>query len=147
MSNQELTVKKNFIQYGGEFKKVREQLKDEEEKANTLIKNGTKKELDNLQKAFNDYQKKIDSIVKSKEFKTIEQKAGSLTKEMNKTVLKAQKEFLKISDQINKKEDWEDSKKQKKIKELYNYVLGKFYSKEEIDAFEKMMTGLVVFKK
>ena len=147
MSNQELTVKKNFIQYGGEFKKVREQLKDEEEKANTLIKDGTKKELDNLQKAFNDYQKKIDSIVKSKEFKTIEQKAGSLTKEINKPVLKAQKEFLKISDQINKKEDWEDSKKQKKIKELYNYVLGKFYSKEEIDAFEKMMTGLVVFKK
>ena len=146
MSNQEITVKKNFIQYGGEFKRVREQLKEEEEKANTLIKNGTKKEMDDLQKAFNAYQKKIDSIVTSKEFKTIEQKAGNLNKELSKTVLKAQKEFLKVSDQINKKEDWNDAKKQKKIKELYDYVLGKFYSKEEIDAFEKMMTGLVVFK-
>ena len=146
MSNQEITIKKNFIQYGGEFKRVREQLKEEEEKANTLIKNGTKKEMDDLQKAFNAYQKKIDSIVTSKEFKTIEQKAGNLNKELSKTVLKAQKEFLKVSDQINKKEDWNDAKKQKKIKELYDYVLGKFYSKEEIDAFEKMMTGLVVFK-
>lgn len=147
MSNQEISVKKNFIQYGGEFKKVREQLKEEEEKANTLIKNGTKKEMDDLQKAFNAYQKKIDSIVKSKEFKNIEQKAGNLSKEMNKTVLKAQKEFLKVSDQINKKEDWNDAKKQKKVKELYDYVIGKFYTKDEIEAFEKMMTGLVVFKK
>tara|TARA_B100001248_G_C27316960_1_gene424826 strand:+ start:406 stop:849 length:444 start_codon:yes stop_codon:yes gene_type:complete len=147
MSNQEISVKKNFIQYGGEFKKVREQLKEEEDKANTLIKNGTKKEIDDLQKAFNAYQKKIDSIVKSKEFKNIEQKAGNLSKEMNKTVLKAQKEFLKVSDQINKKEDWNDAKKQKKVKELYDYVIGKFYTKDEIEAFEKMMTGLVVFKK
>lgn len=147
MSNQEISVKKNFIQYGGEFKKVREQLKVEEDKANTLIKNGTKKEIDDIQKAFNAYQKKIDSIVKSKEFKNIEQKAGNLSKEMNKTVLKAQKEFLKVSDQINKKEDWNDAKKQKKVKELYDYVIGKFYTKDEIEAFERMMTGLVVFKK
>lgn len=147
MSNQEISVKKNFIQYGGEFKKVREQLKEEEDKANTLIKNGTKKEIDDIQKAFNAYQKKIDSIVKSKEFKNIEQKAGNLSKEMNKTVLKAQKEFLKVSDQINKKEDWNDAKKQKKVKELYDYVIGKFYTKDEIEAFERMMTGLVVFKK
>ena len=33
MSNQEITVKKNFIQYGGEFKKVREQLKEEGKKS------------------------------------------------------------------------------------------------------------------
>ena len=103
MSNQEITVKKNFIQYGGEFKKVREQLKEEEEKANSLIEIGTKKEMVDLQKAFNTYQKKIDSIVTSKEFKTIEQKAGNLNKELSKTVLKAQKEFLKLSDQINKR--------------------------------------------
>lgn len=146
MSNQEITVKKNFIQYGGEFKKVREQLKEEEKKANSLIETGTKKEMADLQKAFNAYQKKIDSIVTSKEFKTIEQKAGNLNKELSKTVLKAQKEFLKISDQINKKEDWDDAKKQKKIKELYDYVIGKFYSKDEIQAFEKMMNGLVIYK-
>ena len=146
MSNQEITVKKNFIQYGGEFKKVREQLKEEEKKANSLIETGTKKEMADLQKAFNAYQKKIDSIVTSKEFKTIEQKAGSLNKELSKTVFKAQKEFLKISDQINKKEDWDDAKKQKKIKELYDYVIGKFYSKDEIEAFEKMMNGLVISK-
>jgi hypothetical protein len=146
MSNQEITVKKNFIQYGGEFKKVREQLKEEEEKANSLIETGTKKEMVDLQKAFNTYQKKIDSIVTSKEFKTIEQKAGSLNKELSKTVLKAQKEFLKLSDQINKKNDWDDAKKQKKIKELYDYVIGKFYSKDEIESFEKMMNGLVTYK-
>lgn len=146
MSNQEITVKKNFIQYGGEFKKVREQLKEEEEKANSLIEIGTKKEMVDLQKAFNTYQKKIDSIVTSKEFKTIEQKAGNLNKELSKTVLKAQKEFLKLSDQINKKNDWDDAKKQKKIKELYDYVIGKFYSKDEIESFEKMMNGLVTYK-
>jgi len=146
MSNQEITVKKNFIQYGGEFKKVREQLKEEEEKANSLIETGAKKEMVDLQKAFNTYQKKIDSIVTSKEFKTIEQKAGSLNKELSKTVLKAQKEFLKLSDQINKKNDWDDAKKQKKIKELYDYVIGKFYSKDEIESFEKMMNGLVTYK-
>ena len=143
MSNQEISVKKNFVQYGGEFKKVREQLKEEEKKAFQLIEKGAKKEKEDLQKAFNAYQKKIDTIVTSKEFKTIEQKAGSLTKEMNKTVIKAQKEFLKVSDQINKKEDWDEDKKQKKVKELYDYVIGKFYSKDEIQAFENLMNGLI----
>lgn len=146
MSNQEITIKKNFVQYGGEFKKVRTQLMKEENKASELIESNTKKEKDNLQKAFNAYQNKIDSIMKSKEFKVIEQKAGSLTKEMNKTVLKAQKEFLKVTEQINKKDDWDDAKKQKKTKELYDYVIGKFYSKEEIEAFEKLMNGIVLHK-
>ena len=144
MSNQEITLKKNFIQYGGEFKKVRTQLIKEEKKASELIESNTKKEKDDLQKAFDTYQKKIDSIMKSKEFKVLEQKAGSLTKEMNKTVMKAKNEFIKISEQINKKENWTDAKKQKKTKELYDYVIGKFYSKDEIEAFDKMMNGLVI---
>lgn len=144
MSNQEITLKKNFIQYGGEFKKVRTQLIKEEKKASELIESNTKKEKDDLQKAFDTYQKKIDSIMKSKEFKVLEQKAGSLTKEMNKTVMKAKNEFIKISEQINKKENWDDTKKQKKTKELYDYVIGKFYSKDEIEAFDKMMNGLVI---
>ena len=146
MSNKEITIKKNFVQYGGEFKKAREQLKNEEKKAFDLIESNTKKEKKELEDAFNAYQNKIEKIIKSKEYRSIEQNAGALTKEMNKNLMKAKNEFLKVADQINKKDDWKDEKKQQKIKELYDYVIGKFYSKEEIDAFEKMMNGLVIFK-
>ena len=142
MSNQ-LTVKKNFIQYGGEFKKNRKEYQELEKKANSLIENSTQKEKKALEEAFNAYQKKIESVVTSKQYKTLENKAKNHSVAMNKTLIKAKNEFIKITDQINKK-DWDESIKKKKINELYDYVISKFYSKEEIEGFKKMMSSIVL---
>jgi len=142
MSNQ-LTVKKNFIQYGGEFKKNKKEYQELEKKANSLIENSTQKEKKALEEAFNAYQKKIESVVTSKQYKTLENKAKNHSVAMNKTLIKAKNEFIKITDQINKK-DWDESIKKKKINELYDYVISKFYSKEEIEGFKKMMSSIVL---
>ena len=40
--------------------------------------------------------------------------------------------------------DWSEEKKSQKIEELYNYVLEKLYSKEEIEKFKSMMSSIVI---
>lgn len=144
--NKELTVKHNFVQYGGEFKKVRKQYLEQERKANDIVEKNTKKEKKALDNAFLAYNTKLKNVVKSDEYQKIQQTAGDLSKEMNKTLFKAKKEFMKVSDQIMKRDDWNDEKKQKKIGELYDYVISKFYTKEEIDEFKKMMSSMVVVR-
>ena len=57
--------------------------------------------------------------------------------------MKAQKEFLKIREDIMKK-DWTEEKKNEQIRELYQYILTKLYTKEDMDKFKNMMSNIVV---
>ena len=143
-NSKELTVKHNFIQYGGEFKKVRKQYLEEEKKAMQMVDKNIKREKKDLEIAFSAYNKKLNTIIESKEYQDIQQKAGNLSQEMSKTLYKARKEFTKISQQISERNDWNNEKKQKKIQELYNYVISKFYSKEEVNQFNKLMNSMIV---
>ena len=49
---------------------------------------------------------------------------------------------MKIKDQIDK-QSW-SQEKNKKLKELSDYIVNKLYSKEEVEMFQKMMGNMVV---
>ena len=123
-----------------------EQYLEQEKRATNIVEKNTKKEKKALDNAFSAYNKKLEKVIKSDEYQKIQQTAGNLSKEMNKTLFKAKKEFMKVSDQISKRDDWDDEKKQKKIGALYDYVISKFYTKKEIEEFKKMMSSMVVIR-
>jgi len=138
-----IVIKTHFNEIGKAFKNARKNLESESQKAMNLIDSNTKNEKKVLESAYDAYNKKVDSIVESKEYKNIEEKATNFSKELNTNLMKAFKEFNKVKEQIMAK-DWTDEKKNKKIKEVYEYVIKKLYDQDEIDRFNNMMQNTII---
>lgn len=140
----QLSIHTNFKKIGKEYKLARSKFKEEEYKARKMVEDGAKAEKEELDKAYEKYTKKIDSILGSETYKQIEQKATTYSRVMSNNLTKASKEFARIHKEIMSKKGWSDKKKQEKIKTTYEYVLDKLYTKEEVDQFKKMMTAIVM---
>lgn len=143
-SSTQLSIHTNFKKIGKEYKLARSKFKEEEYKARKMVEEGAKAEKEELDKAYEKYTKKIDSILGSDTYKEIEQKASTYSKAMSNNLTKASREFARIHKEIMNKKGWSDKKKQEKIKTTYEYVLDKLYTKEEVDHFKKMMTAIVM---
>ena len=113
----------------------------------------------NLEKAIKQYNEKAQKIMESSDMKKLQDSYQKHAKDAQSNLIKAQKEFIKISDEINNKK-WSNEKKEKKIKELYDYILNKLYTKEDMEKCweetdlwkrqegddDKMLTGANVIK-
>lgn len=139
----EMTIHTNFKQIGGDYQNARRKYIKLEKEAQTLIDKETKEEKEQLDIAFKKYNNKMQEVAKSEKFKEIEQNALTYSNEMGKNLLKAKDSFIKVKEEIMNK-DWNEEKKSQKIEELYNYVLEKLYSKEEIEKFKSMMSSIVI---
>jgi len=133
----------NLDQIGGNFLNARNKLKQTENKINNIIDENLKPEKENLEKAIKEYNNKAQKVMQSSDMKKLQNSYQKHSKDAQSNLIKAQKEFIKISDEINKK-DWSNDKKERKIKELYDYVLTKLYSKEDLENFKKSMNSMIV---
>ena len=91
-----IVIKTHFNEIGKAFKNARKNLESESKKAMNLIDTNTKNEKKVLESAYDAYNKKVDSIIESKEYKDIEEKATNFSKEINVNLMKAFKEFNKV---------------------------------------------------
>lgn len=139
----ELSLYSNFNKIGGDYKNARKEYLKREKVAQEYIDIETKSEKQELDKALKKYNDKMSKVIKSDKFKKIENEAKEYSNEMSKNLIKAKDTFFKIKDDIYKK-DWDDKKKQKKVEELYEYILGKLYTKEEIEEFKKLTSMLMI---
>lgn len=139
----ELVLHTNFGQIGGDYKQARKEYLKLEKQAQEYIDIETKNEKEELDKAIKKYNDKMLKITSSKKYKEIEEKAVDYSQEMSKNLIKAKNSFTKVRDDILKK-DWSDEKKDKKIKELFDYVLGKLYTQDEVDKFKTMMNSIIL---
>jgi hypothetical protein len=133
----------NLDQIGGNFMNARNKIKKTEVKMNDIIETNLKSEKNNLEKAIKQYNDKAQKIMESSDMKDLQNSYERHAKDAQKNLIKAQNEFIKIKDEINSK-DWSQDKKNKKIKELYQYILTKLYSKQDMDDFKKNMSNMVV---
>lgn len=140
----ELSLYSNFKQIGGDYKNAKKEYIKREKKAQEYIDDETKNEKKELDKALKRYNDKMTSVVKSNKFQKIEKEAEKYSKEMSKNLLKAKDTFFKIKEDIFKRKDWNSKKKNKKVQELYDYILNKLYTKEEVEQFKKMMSMIMV---
>jgi isopentenyl diphosphate isomerase/L-lactate dehydrogenase-like FMN-dependent dehydrogenase len=141
--SKEISKYQNLAQIGGDFMNSRNKLKKTENKINDIMEKNLKPEKENLEKAIKKYNEKAQTIMESSDMKNLQNSYQKHAKDAQSNLIKAQKEFIKISDEINNKK-WSNEKKEKKIKELYDYILNKLYTKEDMENFKKTMNSMVV---
>jgi hypothetical protein len=134
----------NFEQIGGDFTKARGALIETQDKIGNILDEQLKPERENLEKAVKKYNDKAQKVMDSKNVKQLSKQAEKYSKTAQSNLLKAQKEFLKIREDIMKKEDWTEEKKNTQIQEVYQYILQKLYTKDDMDKFKQMMGNIVV---
>ena len=141
----EISKYQNLDQIGGQFMNARNKLKKTELEINEILENKLKPEKEVLEKAIKNYNEKAKKVLESKDVKNLQDKYKKHSNDAKNNLIKAQNEFIKITDEIKSK-DWSNEKKDKKIKELYDYILDKLYSKDDIENFKKIMTSMVVIE-
>ena len=140
--NNQITLHTNFNQLGGTYKEAKNKYKQKEEEVINYIDGEVINEKKELDLALEKYNNKMKKVLQSEKYKKIENEAKEYSNEMTKNLIKAKNSFLKIKDEINSNEKWDQKKKDKKIKELYDYVLSKFYSQEEINNFNNLIKNI-----
>lgn len=143
--SKEISKYQNLDQIGGQFMNARNKLKKTESEISQILENKLKSEKDELEKAIKKYNEKAKKVLESKDVKNLQDKYKKYSNDAKNNLIKAQNEFIKITDEIKSK-DWPNEKKDKKIKELYDYILDKLYSKDDIENFKKIMTSIVVIE-
>ena len=133
----------NLDQIGGDFMNSRNKLNKTQNKIYDIMEKNLKPEKENLEKAIKQYNEKTQKIMESSDMKKLQNSYQKYAKDAQSNLIKAQKEFIKISDEINNKK-WSNKKKENKIKELYDYILNKLYTKEDMENFKKTMNSMVV---
>ena len=141
----EISKYQNLDQIGGQFMNARNKLKKTESEISQILENKLKPEKEDLEKAIKKYNEKAKKVLESKDVKNLQDKYKKYSNDAKNNLIKAQNEFIKITDEIKSK-DWSNEKKDKKIKELYDYILDKLYSKDDIENFKKVMTSIVVIE-
>jgi BMFP domain-containing protein YqiC len=141
--SKEISKYQNLDQIGGNFMDARNKLKKTENKISQIFEEKLKPEKENLEKAIKKYNEKATKIMESSDMKELQNSFQKHADDAKSNLIKAQKEFMKISEDIRNK-DWSTEKKEKKIKELYDYILNKLYTKEDMENFQKSMNSMVV---
>ena len=136
--SKEISKYQNLDQIGGDFMNSRNKLKKTENKINDIIEKNLKPEKENLEKAIKQYNEKAQEIMESSDMKKLKDSYQKHTKDAQSNLIKAQKEFIKISEMKLIIKNGLMKKKKKKIKELYDYILNKLYTKEDMENFQKI---------
>lgn len=124
------------------FKKSKKDFESTRNKINEYIQKNTKKEIEELEQAYQNYFNKIDSIQTTDKYK-------QLTNEEEKRSAKLKKNLqtvIKVFD--SKKEEimtggGTDTDKNNKINRMYDYMLNKLFDEEEIKMFKTLRGRMI----
>ena len=139
----ELQQYANFDLIGGQFKNAKEKLNKKEKELVKIVDDNTKKEKKDLEEAFKKYNDKVKQITGSEKFLELEKETIEHSKEMSKQLIIAKNAFMKVREDIMKRDDISDKKKNKKVNELFHKILTKFYTQEEMDEFKNAVSKYV----
>lgn len=142
MSDENRIVNLDFLdREAGLYKNSKEQLKQNSQLIDKVIKDNTQKEVEDVQKAIKVLNEKVDNIMKTDFIKDKETNINNSREQIIKSMNLASKAFFKVRKYILEKEGLSASQKQEYIKQLYNKIIDKFMTKEEREFFEKIISG------
>ena len=133
----------SFDQIGGGFQNVRKEYMDISKKMVDIVEDNTKDEKKAIEDAFKNYNDKIEKIMKHDKVKKLQEQADTKSKEMSDYLGKAKNEFVKYRQKIMDNHKLSESEKNEKVQELYQVILTKLYSKDEMDKFKNMVGSMV----
>jgi small-conductance mechanosensitive channel len=140
MSNQ--LVNLDFLNKEAEiYKQNKSHLQSLSKNMQDTLVNNTKQEMDEVQQAINRLNQKIETLMNSDEIKGQKQAIESCHKRMSLSIDLAAKTFFKIRNLIYEKKNLDIEKKKEYEKKVYEKIISKFLTKEEIEEFERLINN------
>jgi len=121
------------------YKESKQILIDNSNKIRNTIMTETKQEYEEVQEAVNKLNNKIDMLMQRTDIKEAQSSIEDSHKKMSISIEIAAKAFFKIKKFIYEKENLTKEQKREYEQKVYNKILSKFLSQEEIDLFEKLI--------
>lgn len=125
------------------FKSSKKKFEIKQKEIEDYITKNSSKELGELNLAYEKYQKKIDTLQKSDKFSKLDNELKNHSASVQKHLKTAIKVFDKERDKIMTGGGSQEEKNNK-ISKVYDYMLSKLFSPEEVKLF-KTMRGKVVY--
>lgn len=123
------------------FKMSKNQLQKTNGKIEALIKEKTEKEFEELQKAYEKYNQKLSQIYRTKEFIQLEKERKKSYETLSKHVKKATQVFDTRKKEIMS-ENCSTQEKQKRVNNLYDHIVAKLFTVDEIKKFKQLRNNL-----
>lgn len=126
------------------YKRNNKELKESEKKINQLIQDNTQKEREDVKKAMEILNKKINQIVESPQVKNEVCKMEQNHKQMMLSLKSVIEKFNHGRRLIMERSDIPLQKKKECIKVIFEKLLEKLYDPEEIKVFKNMFNNMIV---
>jgi flagellar biosynthesis GTPase FlhF len=119
----------------------KESLKQNSKIIREAVEKNTKREVEEVQTAIANLNKKMEQIMATDFIKDKQQKIEKSQEQMRISVENAAEAFFKVRKIIQTKENLTMEQKREYEKKLYEKIIDKFMTKEEREMFEKMMSN------
>tara|TARA_Y200000002_G_C22468425_1_gene573511 strand:- start:219 stop:698 length:480 start_codon:yes stop_codon:yes gene_type:complete len=139
MSNNQLVNWNSLDNQANLYKKAQSDIKENAEVIQKAIDKNTEKEVENVKKAIETLNNKVEKIMESEFVKTRQQNIEKSGKQMAHAIKEASNTFFKVREVIRSKENLSQEEKNKYEHQLYERIIDKFMTKEERDMFERLI--------
>lgn len=126
---------KSFKNSKNDFEKKQKQIEE-------YMKTNSSKEYEELELAFKKYNDKIEKITKTEEFKKMDKEILMSSEKMQKHLQTVIQIFDKKKSEIMKGGGTSEEKN-KKVNKVYDYIISKLFSEEEVKLFKQMRNKFV----
>ena len=128
----------------GSYQQNKAQMRVSQEKIDKAIKDNTQEERRRVEEAIENLNKKVDRILQTPQIKNEKEKFEQSSKMMYISLQKAMESFHQCKKMILDRQDIPNNKKQECIRVMYQKLMNKLISKEEMNQFQSMF-GNVIF--
>ncbi len=134
----------NFNRQCEIYKDSRLQLKKSQNQIMTTIQENTKEEVKQVKRAIEQLNQKVDSIMTSPQIKQVVKKAEKYQNIMKISLKNATETFQGGLVQIDKNPNLSETEKQKYRQAMYEKLMAKLYSPQEIQTFQNKFSNVVM---
>ena len=123
------------------YRESKDSIKENSNIIKEAVEKNTKREVEEVQTAIKNLNKKMEQIMKTDFIKDKKEKIEKSQEQMMKSVENAIDAFYKVRKVIMGKDNLTSVQKREYEKKLYDKIIDKFMTKEEKEMFEKMLKG------
>lgn len=136
--NKELRkISQEFNSYKKHYNKNKHELQN-------IIDKNTKKELEEIQQAYDKYYAKLNALQNSNDVKELEKKISHTSKQMSASLTAAKEVYLSETKRIDNDTSLNYEEKSIKKQKIFNYILSQLYDKEERDEMNNMLQTIII---
>ena len=115
----------------------KEGLVKSEARLNDMVDKATAKEKNDIEAAIDRFNKKVGEVTKSKEYKEVESEVQTYKKQVGSHLSRAIGVFEEKRKEIMSHPQKGGAEKKKEVAKVYEYILSKLYTPDEIKAFQR----------